>query len=90
MAYEACPAVRMERLLLSTDGSEFSESVVREGINLAKTCSSKLYAMSVVEINPEYAALAPHLVEKAEKDTRQHLESVKERASKEGVGLRGL
>ncbi len=85
MTYQACPAVKMERLLLPTDGSEFSEGAIREGINLAKGCSSKLYAMSVVEMNPEYAALAPQLVEKDEKDTRRHLESVKERASKEGV-----
>lgn len=80
-----CPSTRLEKLLLSTDGSEFSEGAIRESINLAKTCSSKLFAISVVETNPEYDALAPQLVEKVEKETRQHLESVKSRASKEGV-----
>ncbi|MEW6162075.1 MAG: universal stress protein [Nitrospirota bacterium] len=84
-AYQACPVARLEKLLLSTDGSELSEGAVRESINLAKTCGSKLYAISVVEVNPEFEALAPGLVEKMEKETRQHLESVKSKASKEGV-----
>lgn len=80
-----CPATKLEKLLLSTDGSEFSEGAIREAIKLAKTCSSKLLVISVVETNPEYETIAPQLVEKAEKETRQHLEAVKERAAKEGV-----
>jgi hypothetical protein len=82
---EFCPTAKLEKLLLSTDGSEFSEGAIREAIKLAKTCSSKLIAISVIETNPEYETIAPQLVEKAEKETRRHLESVKERASKEGV-----
>ncbi|MBI5206001.1 MAG: universal stress protein [Nitrospirae bacterium] len=82
---QICPAAKLERLLLPTDGSEFSEGAVREAINLAKTCSSKLFAVSVIETNPEYETIAPQLVEKAEKEARQHLESVKARALKEGV-----
>jgi nucleotide-binding universal stress UspA family protein len=84
-AYQACPTARLEKLLLPTDGSKFSEGAIREAINLAKMCSSKLFVISVVEMNPEFEALAPGLVEKTEKETRQHLESVKSRASKEGV-----
>ena len=84
-AYQACPTTRLEKLLLPTDGSKFSEGAIREAINLAKMCSSKLFVISVVEMNPEFEALAPGLVEKTEKETRQHLESVKSRASKEGV-----
>lgn len=82
---EVCPTAGLRKLLLSTDGSEFSEGAIREAINLAKRCSSKLYVISVIEINPEFEALAPELVEKAERQTRQHLESVKARALKEGV-----
>ncbi|MBI5676323.1 MAG: universal stress protein [Nitrospirae bacterium] len=80
-----CPATKLEKLLLSTDGSEFGEGAIREAIKLAKTCSSKLLAIYVIETNPEYETIAPKLVEKAEKEARQHLEAVKERASKEGV-----
>lgn len=80
-----CPATKLEKLLLSTDGSEFGEGAIREAIKLAKTCSSKLFVISVVETNPEYETIAPQLVEKAEKEARKHLEAVKERAVKEGV-----
>ncbi|RJQ51358.1 MAG: universal stress protein [Nitrospiraceae bacterium] len=80
-----CPTAKLEKFLLSTDASEFSEGAIREAINLSKTCSGKLFAISVIETNPEYETLAPQLVEKAEKETRRHLEAVKARALKEGV-----
>jgi nucleotide-binding universal stress UspA family protein len=84
-ANQVCPTAKLERLLLSADGSEFSEGAVREAIGLAKTCGSKLYVVSVVEVNPEFESLAPGLVEKMEKETRQYLEEVKEKALKEGA-----
>ena len=82
---QLCPTAKIEKLLLPTDCSEFSEGAIREAVNLAKTCSSKLFIISVIETNPEYESIAPQLIEKAEKETRQHLESVKNRAAKEGV-----
>lgn len=87
-AYQACPVAKMEKLLLASDGSEFSEGAIREAINLAKTCSSKLYVISVAEVPDirEFADSYPlAAVEKIETAIRQHLESVKERAEKEGV-----
>jgi nucleotide-binding universal stress UspA family protein len=80
-----CPTARLEKLLLATDGSEQSEGAVRETINLAKVCSSKIYAISVIEANAEFMASAPGFFEKYEKQIRQHLESVKARASKENL-----
>jgi nucleotide-binding universal stress UspA family protein len=76
----------MKKLLLASDRSDFSEGAIREAINLAKTCSSKLYVMSVAE-TPDIRAYNYPLVafEKLEIVTRQHLESVKERAEKEGL-----
>ena len=74
------------KILLATDTSEFSEGAIREAINLSKSCEkSQLYAMSVVELNPELMALAPLVMEKMEQETRKHLEGVKERARKENV-----
>jgi len=87
-AIQECPVAKMEKLLLATDGSEFSEGAIREAINLAKTCSSKLYAISVAEVLDirEFADDYPLVaVESREKALRQHLESVKEIAEKEGV-----
>ncbi len=74
-----------EKLLLATDGSESAEAAIQEAVNIAKVCSSRLYVISVVEVNPEYEALAPQIVEKAETETNEHLESVKKKAEKEGI-----
>ena len=82
---EICPITKVERILLATEGSEFSEGAVREAIKLAKRCSSRLHAISVVETNPEYSSLAPQLVEKSEKQARAYLENVQARAKTEGV-----
>jgi nucleotide-binding universal stress UspA family protein len=85
MKPEICPVPKLQKLLLSADGSEFSEGATREAISLAKKCSSKLYALSVVETNPEYESLAPQLVEKEIEKARALLTSIEERAAKEGV-----
>jgi nucleotide-binding universal stress UspA family protein len=82
---ETCPTTGIERLLLSTDGSEYSEGAVREAIKLAKRCSSKLTVVTVIETNPQFEALAPQVVEKSEKEARKYLEAVQERARKEGI-----
>lgn len=80
-----CPVTNTERLLLSSDRSEYSEGAVREAIQLAKRCGSTLTAMTVVERNDELEALAPKQVEQSEKEARKYLESIQARARKEGV-----
>lgn len=82
---DACTRLGFERLLLATDGSASVQAAIQEAIAIAKTCSSRLYVISVVEVNPEYEALAPQIVEKAEVETREHLESIRAAASKEGI-----
>ena len=67
---QLCPTAKKEKLLLPTDCSEFSEGAIREAVNLAKTCSSKLFIISVIETNPEYESIAPQLIEKAEKESK--------------------
>jgi nucleotide-binding universal stress UspA family protein len=85
-ANQVCPVAKMEKLLLASDRSEFSEGAIREAIKLAKTCSSKLYIISVAE-TPDIRAYNYPLAafEKLEIVTRQHLESLKESAEKEGI-----
>jgi len=81
-----CPVSKLEKILLATDGFEFNEGAVREAINFAGKCGSRLYAMMVVETNPEYESMAPQLVERAiEQGAKQHLESIKARAIEQGV-----
>jgi nucleotide-binding universal stress UspA family protein len=72
-------------LLLATDGSQHSEGAIREAIRLAKKCSSSLTALSVIDTNPEFDALAPQIMEKKAKEARQNLDAVRDRAKKEGV-----
>ncbi len=82
---ESCSMMGFEKLLLATDGSESAQAAIQEAINIAKVCSNKLFVISVVEVNPEYEALAPQVVEKAENEAREHLDAVQVRAEKEGI-----
>ena len=82
---ELQPMAKLEKLLLSTDGSEFSEGAVREALKLAKICSGKLFVLSVIETNPEFEVLAPQIVEKEERQTRERLEQIKSKAAEEGI-----
>jgi len=85
-AEQYCPVSGMRRILLATDGSIYSEGAIREAINFAKKCSSKLYAMSVVEIRTDYEAVSHQEVEEAiEIEVGNHLETVKSRAANEGL-----
>lgn len=80
-----CPIGGLEKLLLATDRSAYSEGAVREAIKFAKTCSSRLTVMSVLETNPEYETIGSKFFEQEEKEAKSHLESVKIRAAKEGI-----
>ncbi|MGD0827717.1 MAG: universal stress protein [Desulfobaccales bacterium] len=83
MDAQICPMERMERLLVATDGSESSRSAVEEAIQLAKACSSKLIAMTTVLTNIENAV--PWVIERAEKEMQEKLESIRRMASEQGI-----
>jgi len=74
-----------KNLLICSDGSEFSEGAVREGLKLAKLSGGKTTMLHVIEFNPEFEALAPNLVEKMEAGAGEDIEALKSRAEKEGV-----
>jgi len=80
-----CPISKLEKMLLATDRSTFSEGAVREAINFAKKCSSNLYVMSVLETNPEYETIGANVYQKEEEEAIKYLEAVKARASQEGI-----
>ncbi len=80
-----CPVGKLERVLLATDRSEFSEGAVREAINFATKCSSRLTVTSVLETNPEYETIGSKFFEKEENEARNYLESVKTRASSKDI-----
>lgn len=82
---DSCLINNLSKILVAVDGSDFSEGAAREAISLAKQCGSQLIAVDVVETNPEYAAIAPELVEKEELQVRDNLQAIKNQAGAEGV-----
>lgn len=80
-----CPLSKLEKLLVATDRSGFSEGAVREAINFAKKCSSSLHVMSVLETNPEYETIGSSAHQKEEEEAIRYLATVKARASAEGL-----
>lgn len=81
----ACPITGLKKILYATDGSLHSEKALKEAVNLSKTCGTKLFVITVVDVNPEYATMAPNVIERAETEARELLEEVRKCASKEGI-----
>ncbi|OQW94559.1 MAG: permease [Beggiatoa sp. IS2] len=84
------PLGKFNRILLVTDGSEFSTGATREAIKLAQKTSKQLYVMSVVRTNPEYESLAPQLLEKEQKAAINVLEQVKTTAEQANLTCEAL
>ncbi|HUK99901.1 MAG TPA: universal stress protein [Nitrospirota bacterium] len=82
---QSCPLSKLDKLLLATDRSEFSEGAVREAINFAKQCFSRLYVMSILETNPQYETIGADAYQKEEAEAMKYLESVRTRAVQEGL-----
>jgi nucleotide-binding universal stress UspA family protein len=82
---QSCPLSKLDNLLLATDRSGFSEGAVREALNFAGKCASRLYVMSVLETNPEYETIGASVYQKEEEEATKYLESVKSRASQQGI-----
>jgi nucleotide-binding universal stress UspA family protein len=80
-----CPVTKLEKILLATDQSEFSEGAIREAIKFASTCSSKIYACMTLETNPEYETIGSNVFEKEEAEATAHLDSIRKRAAESGV-----
>ncbi|MHB8881630.1 MAG: universal stress protein [Thermodesulfovibrionales bacterium] len=80
-----CPVSKLEKILVATDRSVFSEGAIREAIHFAKQCSSSLYVVSVMETNPEYETIGANVFQKEEEEAIQYLESIKQRVSQEGL-----
>ncbi len=55
-----CPG-RWESLLVCTDGSDEGGNAVTQALALGQACGSKVYALQLVEIVPEFEAVAPDL-----------------------------
>lgn len=81
----SCPVSGLRKILLATDGSQFSAGAVREAISLAKRCSATLYAISAVEDMGDYDGRTIEIEEMREAEVKQLLIAVQESAANEGV-----
>ncbi|MCL5022325.1 MAG: universal stress protein [Nitrospirae bacterium] len=84
-ALQSCPSDKLRTLLLATDRSEYSEGAVREAINIAGKCSSNLYVISVIEMNPEYETFGTSVMQQEEEEATAYFASVKKTAAEQGV-----
>ena len=77
---ESCPLGKLDKLLLATDLSEYSEGAVREAIRIARQCSSQLYVITVFEMNVEYETFGISITQELEKEAAKYFASVIKKA----------
>jgi nucleotide-binding universal stress UspA family protein len=85
MTTKVCPTPGLERLLVATDGSEFSKDAVREAIAIASACSSSLTVLLVFEVSAEVELWDALSTEKLEKQMKNYLAGIKAKAVRAGV-----
>ena len=72
-------------ILVAYDGSKFSEAALKQAIEMANACRSKLYVMHVVDLNVEYMAMTPGLTDKLEAEARKTLKKAESKVKKAGL-----
>lgn len=73
------------KILLATDGSLCSQAAVRRAIDLALSYGGEIIAVSVVDVNDEFQALAPEIVSGITQKAIAAMKAVKEQAEAAGV-----
>lgn len=89
VAKPVCPG-EWDRLLVCTDGSPESQGAVAEALVLGRLCGSQVYVLQVLEIIPEFEAVAPDLMVRLEEEIRSQLQALKAEAAKMAVSLTTL
>jgi nucleotide-binding universal stress UspA family protein len=86
MANQLSPTGRFERILLATDGSEFSAGAERVAIAMCKMGKAQLTVTTSVLSSPEFDTMgASDALAKKEAESSAHLDRVEAEALKEGV-----
>lgn len=80
-----CPIGKLDKLLIATDGTAYSEGAIREGIQFASKCSSKIYVCMTLSRIPGDETASQGAIKKERSEAYAHLNSIKERANKSGV-----
>lgn len=69
------PIARFERILVTVDGSKYSEGAIRAAEAMARKCGAELMVMSIGLVDPQYSTLVPNLEEEAEKLARRNVDA---------------
>lgn len=88
MAIGACPLTKLDKILISTDGSEAAKFAAQAAVEIAKPCGSTVYAICVAEVPifaAEFVETLPQVIDVMEKRAKQALDDVKAIADKAGV-----
>lgn len=75
----------VERILLATDCSKFSEGAEQEAIFFAQACGAALTILHVLEDNPEFSTIGHETVRVMEVSARDHLEKIHQMATNEDI-----
>ncbi|MGA9755068.1 MAG: universal stress protein [Desulfobaccales bacterium] len=84
-----CPA-RWDKLMVCTDASGEGQNAVAVTLELAKACGSQVFAVQVLEIVPEFQAVAPDLRAILGKEVEKNMAAIEAAATKLGVRLQPL
>ncbi|TAL27766.1 MAG: universal stress protein, partial [Nitrospirae bacterium] len=77
-------SVGWDSILISTDGSKFSEAATAKAIDLAGSYEGKLKTVSVIDVTEEFQSEAPGAVEELIKKAKEIVDDVKKKAEAEG------
>lgn len=83
--HQLSPTGRLERIMLVTDGTEYTEGATREAISIAKRCKSQLFAFTVLPTPDLESPLVQDLHKQEKTAVVDRLLTVRSRAEAEGV-----
>lgn len=76
-------------VLLATDGSHFSRGAETFALEIARSCSAKLFVVHVIVSNPEHMSMAIQEIETKKSAGREIVERVKREAVEKGIEVEG-
>ena len=80
------PVGRLQRIMLVTDGSEYSESAVAQAIDMARRCKAELFAFTVLPTPYYGSTLGEPLHDQEKRQAVERLMKVRARAEEVGLG----
>jgi nucleotide-binding universal stress UspA family protein len=83
-------AIGWKSILFATDGSKYSEAATSKALGFAKSYGSEMKVISVVDVTEEFMARAPGALEDLVKKAQGIVETVKKKASSEGIKAEGI